>query len=156
PEAARHADPPAVGKPLLRAQDNRRQAGLDVAAEALFPWWKFEVVSEVRQFLVYQKPGTDSSHFEQHTARLSEVDGGEIAAIADVGDGATVFDQLLLQPLLFVACGDGHRNVVHGPQTVLCRVGVWRRNDVNRFSRTAAMDADPDSVLRFIHDVKAE
>src|SRR5262245_3457830 len=87
----------ALPPPQLFPDDDGREARFDLLTEPLFPRWKFQARAQVGQLLVDEKSWTDGRDFEEHAARLTEVDRREVTAIADVGNSASVLDQFVLQ-----------------------------------------------------------
>src|SRR5262245_30894470 len=78
------------------------QARLDPFAIGFLPWRQFQIAPKHRQFLVKRESWRDGRHFEQHTARLAEVNRMEVAAVADFRRPQAVLQQLLPQPQLFI------------------------------------------------------
>src|SRR5262249_13665332 len=81
---------------------HRPKRVFDGSAMRLFPGRQLELPSKGRQIFVNGEARFDRRHFEQHAARLAEIDRLKVAAVADVGDDESHLEQFVAQPPLFV------------------------------------------------------
>src|SRR6266545_2379375 len=73
----------------------------DLRAMRFFPRRQLQIAAKARHLLVCRESRRQRRDLEQHVARFAEVDGFEVAAIADLGHLAAEADELLAKLQLF-------------------------------------------------------
>ena len=73
----------------------------------------FRPAPERVHWLVDREAGLDGGDLKQYAARLAKIDRLEVAAVADLGHGASLGEERLAQLQLLALGANGHRHVVH-------------------------------------------
>src|SRR3954447_4275214 len=115
-------------RPLARAArvDDGGEHALELRAQVLVLLRQPQLLAQVLGRLVDGEARRERRDLEEHAARLAEVDGGEVVAVADVGHVlAGGAGALLPREVVLVARGPG--DVVHGARTEAPAAALGRR-----------------------------
>src|SRR5262245_34565243 len=115
------------------------------------PGRQLQAFSQMARLFIDSESRTDGGYLEEDSARLTEIDRGEIAAIPHFGHLKPSSNDFLAKLELLIRIGDGECHVMHGAETIRGRGSIRCGDDINGFSGSCTVYSHPNSSRILIY-----